>query len=151
MNKLIISVLCALFFMAGCSNKVIGPSGEKPPKALIEIGNETYETTIGSYCWENTCTDTAGPVELLEGKDPVEVKPGEIISFRMDYEPKPNQISVTQINNNKESNVEVKGNRITAPMQKGIYYYSYGVWWMDEIESNLSHGSAFYAFALEVK
>lgn len=152
MNRWLIAlVIFTVINLIGCANGVIEPSGEEPPKAFIEIGNETYETTIGSYCWENTCTDTAGPVELLEGKEPIRVNPGERISFVMDYEPKPNQISVIQINNSKESNVVMKGNRITAPMQKGVYYYSYGVWWMDEKESNLSYGDAFYALTLEVK
>ena len=51
---------------------------------------------------------------------------------------------------NKETEVVVKDNQFTAPTQKGINYYSYGAWWMDEKEENLSHGDAFYAFVLEV-
>ena len=50
----------------------------------------------------------------------------------------------------KELEVVVKDNHFTAPTQKGVYYYSYGVWWMDGKEENLSHGDAFYAFVLEV-
>jgi hypothetical protein len=149
-----------LYFMAlfgltimGCSNNN-GLSGVKPPKAFIEIDNKKFETTLGTYCWQGDrkaeCVDTGGPVELLEGKGPIKVKSGENITFVMDYEPKPNEFHVVQISNNKETEVMVKDNRFTAPTQSGVYYYSYGVWWMDEKEANLSHGDAFYAFILEV-
>jgi uncharacterized lipoprotein NlpE involved in copper resistance len=149
MNKwLVISLLCILFTFIGCSNNRM--VGEKPPKALIKIGNETYETTLGSYCWNGSCVDTAGPVELLEGKKPIKVKPGENVTFVMDYEQKPNKFHIVQKIENRETKVVVEDNRFVAPKEKGIYYYSYGVWWMDEKEANLSHGDASYAFALEV-
>ena len=67
------------------------------------------------------------------------------------YEPKPNKFHVLQISNNQETEIVVKDNHFSAPIQKGLYYYSYGVWWMDEKEEDLSHGDAFYAFMLEVK
>ncbi|MFT4416448.1 hypothetical protein ACLM5H_21530 [Fredinandcohnia humi] len=130
-------------------------TGSEPPEATITIGTETYETILGTYCWKNgnkgICVDTAGPEDLLEGKDPIPVKPGEEITFVMGYEPKPNQISVMQFSENGETEVDVKDNRFTAPTEKGIYYYSYGVWWMDEDQENVSNGDAFYAFAIEVQ
>ncbi len=138
--------------LLGCSKGVT--LEEKPPNALLKINNETYETTLGTYCWNgegvSTCVDTAGPVELLEGKQPIKVKPGENITFVMDYNPKPNEFYVLQIHDNEEHAIEVKDNSFSAPAQKGVYYYSYGVWWMDEKVEHLSHGDAFYAFALEV-
>ena len=69
----------------------------------------------------------------------------------MDYTPKPNEIHLSQIKNNEEIEIEIKDQKFTAPDEKGIYYYSYGVWWTDEKEENVSHGDAFYAFVLEVK
>jgi len=132
----------------GCSK---GMSGDKPPKVYIDIGNEKYETKLGAYCWKGTCVDTAGPLELLKGKEPIKVIPGEKISFIMDYEPRPNEFHLIQMNENNENDIIVKENSFSAPTQKGIYYYSYGVWWMDEKEENLSNGDAFYALVLEVK
>ncbi|MGE7946244.1 hypothetical protein [Lysinibacillus sp. NPDC093688] len=136
--------------ITGCSN-TNGLSGEKPPKVFIDIENKKFETTLGTYCWQTGCVDTVGPVELLEGKNPIKVKSGEKITLVMDYEPKPNEFHVAQISNNKETEVMVKDNHFTAPTQRGVYYYSYGVWWKDEKEANVSHGDAFYAFALEVE
>lgn len=144
--------------LAGCSksesltNKM---TGSKPPIAMIKIGEETFSTKLGSYCWtvrnKSTCVDTAGPVELLKNVKPVQVKAGEKVTFELDYEPKPNEIHVTQINENKETDVLVEDNHLTAPMEKGVYYYSYGVWWMDKKDVNVSNGDAFYAFVLEVR
>ncbi|WP_078433616.1 hypothetical protein [Metabacillus halosaccharovorans] len=132
----------------GCSK---GMLGDKPPEVYIDIGNEKYETKLGAYCWKGTCVDTAGPIELLKGKEPIKVIPGEKISFIMEYEPKPNEFHLIQMNENNENDIIVKENSFSAPTQKGIYYYSYGVWWMDEKEENLSNGDAFYALVLEVK
>lgn len=152
MNRWLVAfLLLTLLSLIGCSN---GMSGEKPPKAMIEIGNKKVETTLGTYCWQDdgtgSCVDTVGPVELLKGKSPVKVKPGEDITFLMDYKPKPNEIHLMLMNHEKETEVPVDNNRFTAPAQKGIYYYSYGVWWMDEKEANTSNGDASYVFALEV-
>ncbi len=151
-NLLSIIILLGMMIM-GCSHD--GLSGEEPPKATIQIANKSYSTTLGSYCWHSNgkgiCADTAGPVELLEGKKPIEVKAGEQITFEMNYEPKPNEIHVSQINNHKETEIHVENNRFSAPMEKGIYYYSYGTGWMDEKQENVSNGDAVYAFVIEVK
>ena len=139
--------------LMGCAD--IAMVGEKPPKVSIEVGNELYETTLGSYCWNgwmnSTCADTAGPIDLLKDTKPIKVKPGEKISFVMNYEPKPSEMDVVQFHENKESKIELTENKITAPTQKGIYYYAYSVWWQDEKDPNVSQGDAFYAFVIEVE
>lgn len=112
---------------------------------------KNYETKLGTYCWKDGCVDTAGPAELLKGKVPIKVNPGEKISFRMEYEPKPNEFNLLQVSDSNENEVLMEENCFYAPTRKGVYYYSYGVWWMDDKKENLSHGDAFYAFALEVK
>lgn len=147
MRKCFLLFLTGLSLM-GCSSD--GLSGKKPPETTIEIGNKTFETTLGTYCWGNTCVDTAGPIDLLEGKEPIKVKQGEIISLVMDYNPKPNEFYLGQISENKETEVVMKDNQFSAPTQKGVYYYSYGVWWMDDKAKNVSNGDSFYAFAIEV-
>lgn len=132
-------------------------TGNKPPKVNIEIDRETYETKLGSYCWgpksigKGECADTAGPVELLKGKEPIQVQAGEKITLKMDYKPKPNEVHLTQIKSENEMEIEVNDNQFIAPNKKGTYFYAYSVWWMDEEDRNLSHGDAFYAFVLEVK
>jgi hypothetical protein len=144
----ILIVFLSQIIMA-CSRE--GLSGDKPPVVFIKIDNEKYQTTLGSYCWANTCADTAGPVELLKGKEPIRINAGQEVSIKMDYEPKPNKIHLIQVDEKNEKEVLAEESSFSAPTKKGIYYYSYGVWWMDEKDEHLSHGDAFYAFVLEVK
>lgn len=148
---LFILLVLISFTITGCSKE--GLSGGKPPEVNINIGNEKYETKIGTYCWKDGCVDTVGPVELLKGKVPIKVNPGDKVSFLMEYEPKPTEYHLMKVSERDENEDEVliEENSFTAPTRKGIYYYSYGVWWMDDKEENLSHGDAFYVFALEVK
>ena len=158
----IVAILFFVFIVSGCNGVFIkntdgsgNLSGNKPPIVNIEMDGVKHETKLGSYCWESNgkaeCVDTAGPVELLADDEPIQIKSGEQITLTMDYTPKPNEIHLSQIKNNEEIEIEIKDQKFTAPDEKGIYYYSYGVWWMDEKEENVSHGDAFYAFVLEVK
>lgn len=154
MKKWLILIIAFMgLYVTGCAEQETVEE-QKPPLVSIEIDGETFETTTGSYCWgdsnSSTCVDKVGPVELLEDKKPIKVTPGEKITFAMDYEPKPNEVDVTRMDNNKETGVKVENNQIAAPIKKGVYYYSYDVRWMDEKEKNVSHGDATYAFVLEV-
>lgn len=135
-------------------------SGDKPPNVVVKIDGEKYETVLGSYCWEISstgnkktaeCVDTSGPVDLLKDKEPIQIKAGEEVTLNMDYTPKPNEMHLSQMKSDGEMEIEVNDNQFTAPDEKGIYFYSYGVWWMDEEDKDLSHGDAFYAFSLEAK
>lgn len=146
---LLLAVMLVCIIAAGCSNG--GLSGTKPPKTFVEVGSERYETVLGTYCWTSMCVDTAGPIELMEGKETIKVQPGATITMGMDYEPQPSEISLYMYQENLETEVDIQDNQFTAPVEKGIYYYSYGVWWMSEEEENVSYGDAFYAFALEVE
>ncbi|XRG80169.1 hypothetical protein V5E38_07645 [Rossellomorea sp. GAMAL-10_SWC] len=151
--------ICATVFffyliLTGCSANN-GLKGNEPPKTMVQVENQIYATKLGTYCWQlkgqGECVDTAGPAELLKDKKPIEVKPGENVKFIMNYKPKPNEIHLTQINNGKESEILLVKNQFSAPINKGVYYYSYGVHWMDKKDEHLSNGDASYAFALEVK
>lgn len=148
-KSLLLAVVLVGIMLAGCFNN--GLSGLKPPKTFVEVGNERVETVLGTYCWKSTCVDTAGPIELMGGKETIKVQPGETITLVMDYEPRPSEISLYMYQENLETEVDVQDNQFTTPTEKGIYYYSYGVWWMSEKEENVSYGDAFYAFALEVE
>ncbi|WP_338751072.1 hypothetical protein [Bacillus sp. FJAT-52991] len=154
MNRgLFIFIFMMSCYLIGCSNEEL--TVEKPPEASVQIGEQTYKTTLGSYCWsgegKNTCVDKAGPVELLVEKTPIKVSPGEKITFLIDHKQKPSKVEAVQFHKNKETDVLVKDHQLTAPMEKGVYYYSYGVWWNDEKEPDVSNGDAFYAFVIEVE
>ena len=63
----------------------------------------------------STCADTTGPIDLLKDTKPIKVKPGENISFVMNYDPKPNEMDVVQYHDNKESKIELTENKTTVP------------------------------------
>lgn len=150
MRKYLFLIMALLVLaLAACSRG--GLTGENPPKVMINNVDETYETKLGTYCWKSGCVDTVGPVELLDGKEPIKVKPGAVLTLKMDYNPKPNSIHLRQFTENEETEIALDGNQFTAPNEKGIYYYSYGVWWMDEKRENVSKGDASYYFSLEVE
>lgn len=158
LKKWSIAIISIFFlYLMGCGSNEVnnGLTGSKPPEASIQIDGETFETTLGTYCWSSNgkseCVDYAGPKELLEGKEPILVKPGAEIKFVMDYKPLPNEVHVIQFDDSSEKEIIVEEHSFTAPTEKGTYYYSYGVWWMDEVQENVSNGDAFYAFVLEVK
>ena len=134
--------------LSGCSNTEL--AGGNPPETFIEVGDNMYEAKLGTYCWKNRCVDTVGPMDMLEGQQPIQVKPGETITIVMDYKPQPTEFHVIQVTEDEEVEVDFQNHRFTAPTEEGVYYYSYDVWWLDEQEENVSHGDAFYAFAVEV-
>ncbi|MDQ0270374.1 hypothetical protein [Cytobacillus purgationiresistens] len=143
-----------LLSLTACSTDKL--SGNRPPDVLIEANGKTYETVLGSYCWSegfhSTCVDTAGPIELLKDREPIKVKPGESITILMDYKPKPKEYELYQVKeNNKDTEISLQDHQFTGPSSKGVYFYSYGVWWLDEEDSNMSNGDAFYAFSIEVE
>ncbi|WP_217587472.1 hypothetical protein [Lentibacillus saliphilus] len=147
-------VLLVVGILTGC--QLIGGgdsplSGNQPPEVYVKISNEKHPTMLGTYCWSGECVDTVGPVELLKGQAPLPVQPGEPITLGMNFSPKPNELHLLQIKDGKETEVDIANNRFTAPTEPGVYYYSYGVWWMDAEEENVAHGDAFYAFAVEVE
>jgi hypothetical protein len=133
----------------GCSNS--GFLEESPPKAYLEASNRLYETRVGAYCWKETCVDKAGPLELLKTEKPIKVKANESLSLVIKYKRQPNERDMVQIQNKNEVDVPLKKNKMKAPSERGTYYYSYSVWWMDKNFKNVSNGDALYAFVLEVK
>lgn len=144
-----LTLICVVGCM-GLQPKNTDLEGGKPPKVQIQIDKRIYKTKLGTYCWTTSCVDSAGPVELLKGKEPIPVKPGDVVKFLMKYEPQPNKFHVEQFYEGRLTEVLLKENSFQVPTEKGTYFYSYGVWWMDEDIENQSRGDAFYHFALKV-
>ena len=136
-----------LVMIQGCSHPT---SNEPPPNASVEINNDLFDTTLGSYCWANTCADAVSSSELLEGKEPIKVKTEETVSLNIAYNTKPNDFTLYQNMNEDQIEVQLQDHSFTSPEKPGLYYYTYAAWWLDDQEENVSNGSANYVFALEV-
>jgi hypothetical protein len=146
-GKLCIVMLTVI--ITGCSNSILNE--KQPPVASLKVNSDSYKTTLGSYCWENTCADAArSPIELLKGKESVKVKSGETVSLDIGYKAEPNDYNLHQNIAERQTEVQLQNNQFTVPEKPGIYYYTYSVWWLDDKKEGVSNGSALYAFALEV-
>ncbi len=100
-----------------------------------------YDKKLGTCCWKglmsHKCVDTAGSIELLEGEKPIVVQSNEKIEIRVKSNLNPDEYSLTVINEEAEKSVKIKKYLFSAPKEKGIYYYAYSVWWMDENRQNI--------------
>src|SRR5690625_866839 len=119
--------ICIWSILFGCStgkeNTVL--DGSEPPEVKLKIGNNIYDTVLGSYCWpssknSHTCVETTGPVNLVNKDQIVRIKKGEIIEIIFDYKPLPNKVHVTQMEKKQgtEKNVEFNNSRIIAPEEQ---------------------------------
>lgn len=125
------------FALVGCSKEEI--SGERPPMLNVNIDDETYEDKLGTYCWINLCVDTAASVELQKGKEPIKVKTGAAITFVIDYKSKLNEFHLLKINEGNENETVIEDDSFSISSNKGVYYCSYGVCWMDDQKENVSN------------
>lgn len=130
----------SLFFIVGCSQ--LEESSGSPPAAFVHAGEQTEEMVLGTYSWDGRIVDAVGPVDLLEDKNPIIVKPKETVTFSVDSEVEPNSTSLEVIDGEIIKEISLDGDSFTAPAEEGIYYYSFGALWEEK--------DAFYAFALEV-
>ena len=117
-------------------------------QAIVFMKQELAHTAGKRRVW---IQQTAGPSELLKTEKPIKVKANESLSLVIKYKQQPNERDMVQIQNKNEVDVPLKKNKMKAPSERGTYYYSYSVWWMDESQKNVSNGDASYAFVLEVK
>ncbi|WP_246945368.1 hypothetical protein [Bacillus pinisoli] len=136
--------------ISGCSVKEL--EGDTPPIPIVTVGEENIEVVRASYCWNTGCVDYAGPPEILGGKLPFQVQKGANIKIRFDYEPKPSSISVSRMLDKDQEWVkdELVDDVLTAPIEEGIYYYDFLVYWHSE-DGKYSLGDSYYAFVIEVK
>ncbi|MDG4658062.1 hypothetical protein P6P90_06890 [Ectobacillus antri] len=122
-----------------------------PPQAVIMIGEHSYDTTVGSYCWKHICADTEAPAELLKGKTPIIVKGGEQIKLQIDYQTKPDEVILSKHVIGYDYETVAEKSEFQAPIEKGVYYYGYSVRWFGKKNPEISKGDAVYAFVLEIK
>lgn len=128
--------------------------GDHPPEMYVEVDGEEYTLELGAYCWFNItedmkkCVDAVTPTESFE---PIEVSPGQIITLTTDYSPKPDEVTVTILENGDSTMVEMESDEIVAPQQAGTYEYVYHVNWIDHEDERYSLASASYGFILQVK
>lgn len=150
-------VLCVVFLLLiGCSSNT--ELGSNPPKVIVEVDGETYDTELGSYCWQDgatgsgECADKAGPEELLNGKQPIVVQPEAELAIQIDLKRQPDEVALEQVKNKQSTAItDFKNMRFTAPKEKGTYFYAFRADWTNPKKENTSDGDALYAFHVRVE
>lgn len=125
----------------------------------VDIGTEEKSTLVALdvWCWkeESLCSLKPNPPEeQLYGWEPLGVEPGEVFSFsistsgqpKSDHIYNPDSVELTQVNFDEEKKVEVNNRQITAPMEKGRYYYYLKLQWDGDLV-----GQAYYVFGIIVQ
>ena len=148
-------MLCVgILLLVACSNNT--ELGSNPPKVTVEV--ENYETELGSYCWpggatgSGECADKAGPEELLNGKQPIVVQPEAELAIQIDLKRQPDEVALEQVKKDQPINItNFKNMRVTAPKEKGTYFYILQAVWANQKEKNISDGDAWYAFHIRVE
>ncbi|MEB7770950.1 hypothetical protein [Kurthia gibsonii] len=150
-------MLCVVFLLlVACSNNT--ELGSNPPKVTVEVDGENYETELGSYCWQGgatgsgECADKVGPEELLNGKQPIVVQPEAELAIQIDLKRQPDEVALEQVKKDQPINItNFKNMRVTAPKEKGTYFYILQADWANQKEKNISDGDAWYAFHVRVE
>lgn len=150
-------MLCVVFLLlVACSNNT--ELGSNPPKVTVEVDGENYETELGSYCWQGgatgsgECADKVGPEELLNGKQPIVVQPEAELAIQIDLKRQPDEVALEQVKKDQPINItNFKNMRVTAPKEKGTYFYILQADWTNQKEKNTSDGDAWYAFHVRVE
>lgn len=137
--------LCAVLLLAGCSHTV---SEDDLPQAHVIVGGKTYDTSIGTYCWDELCVDKINPDEQLQHADPIIVSSGESFSVQLEGDEPPTTIDVSLVNGNDVQIVPLQHGQMTAPIEQGRYTYNYRASWLD---GNVSYGDISYVFVIEVQ
>ncbi|MDQ0111130.1 hypothetical protein [Paenibacillus harenae] len=137
----LIATAMVLSVLAGCS---VG----KPPLPVVKAGKTQIKAYQSSYCWGNTCADYADPESMLKDEPAIEVSSGADISIAFKNRSKPSTMTVKQFKDGQPTDVPFAKGKITAPTEKGVYYYGVSAWWR---KGKLSKGSTSAAFAIEIK
>ncbi|MBD8026192.1 hypothetical protein H9636_05920 [Ureibacillus sp. Re31] len=159
MKNPIFLLLLLLFFLFGCSNTenkldlpITSSKLTSPPKVEIEIDEEIYPTSQGSYCWNTEkvteCVDMATPTELMDGMKGIKVSRNENITLHIERTPSSQKVTVIDSSGQTEE-LKLDKTTFSAPIVRGTYIVTYyGVWEKDDKNSS---GDSSYIFKIEVK
>lgn len=161
-NSLLIVMLISLvLFVVGCSMEEV----EKPeetqsslpeytfekgvfppsPSGFVKVEETRYEMAKGGFRWEMgnmaSETDVAGPTQIAEHFEVIEVGPSSEVDIEVEQKPK---LSVLLWEDEeKASSIQLGENQLTMPTEEGRYIY--------EVRAGWQNGEVSYTFVVEVK
>lgn len=127
-----------------------GIASIEPPLPSVTVDGKSVPVLRGSYCWSGPtsgrCVDMISPPELIKhhGKSPVKVSPGATVVIEFGEKPfVGSEHANLWRDNGPTATVELDGNKLAAPMEKGVYVY--------DISARWEAGSASFVFGIEVE
>ena len=148
-RSLVLLVFSMFVFLFGCQaedpNQSLPegptPSSSSPPLLTVTIDNKTIDTTLGSYCWGNVCTDSEDPLLIEKRKDgePPSFDPNSLVTLSYSETEQPDTLHLIYQTKTDQTEVEVSHveQEFELPEQAGIYYYRTFASW--ESGGDLSH------------
>ncbi|MDF9841155.1 MULTISPECIES: hypothetical protein [unclassified Paenibacillus] len=121
----------------------------QPPLPVITAGAAAIPAVQSGYCWDYLgCADIAIGAQRYEGMSLTVVQPGERIGIVLNYEPQPSSVVVAAVgDDNAYDPVPLIEGGISAPEEKGVYYYMYFAnWTTEDGVYTLNQTSAVFAF-----
>lgn len=147
------------FILIGCANIQTTDSAPNtspthlPPTVAIEVNDQIYSTTQGSYCWRNgkntECINKISPVDLVSNEEPIIVSANSVITLHVNRAPTTESISIENVEDEQIAKLEIKEDTIKTPKEKGIYILIYYAVWEDN--GTKTDGDSSYIFKIEVK
>ncbi|WP_426641828.1 hypothetical protein [Paenibacillus illinoisensis] len=159
-------LLGSVFLISGCNTNQYNVTNEgnpshatsnrknlpkELPTPMIQTASGSAIPAIqGSYCWEASCADYAGTMELLEGITPVTLLVGEDVSIDMGTDVAPDEFTLVEIVDGKAHRVSFTAGSFQLAQETGIHYYGAFVRWSSPKDSNVSLGDTSFAFAVHL-
>ena len=152
-------IVFSLLWITGCSIGQVntgtdvnaGSEDEFPPtiSGAIKIDNTQHEMIAGGYRWEKKQgsktqviqTDAAFPYQIAEDFKVIAIEPNQKITI--DIEENPQLFVYLWNNNEREIEIKLNENQITASASKGRHIY--------EVFATWPNGEVSYTFVVEVK
>ena len=115
------------------------------PSGFVKVDETRYEMSKGGYRWEKgnmtTQTDAAGPTQIAEHFEAIEVKPNSEVYIEVEQKPKLSMYLWED--EERASSIQLNENKMTMPTEEGRYIY--------EVRAAWENGEISYTFVVEVK
>lgn len=148
--KKLVSIFLVLVVLIIGVYFIFGLFSSEPPSPTITVGDNNISSAQGSYCWRGLlnakCVDMVSPPEIVKyaGLKPVVVSPETQLKIKFRNKPKKNTLGANKWVSDEETEVvQLNGNVLTLPKEKGVYVY--------DIFARWGKGSSSYVFVIEVR
>ncbi|MCG3087510.1 intracellular growth attenuator family protein [Sporosarcina cyprini] len=142
---ILIAFLLTLMLFGCQQTKPVQTQANQLPTMKVRIGEETFSTARGGYCWttgnQSECTDASGnPFDYGTSAPPIDAEP--VSEFELLFSEAPSSFSVEWVNDLEHETV-TEQTSFSTPSKSGTYGYS--------VHANWDQGDVTFHFILLIK